>query len=557
MTLPGLIQNGKARARHGLLLSLLGLLIVIEAFTVFVVLASQQYATDRALREHTQELLQNVVDETRENAIAYLRQAQDSVSLAAGIFEASLLTDEKPERLETYFLEQLQVIPQIDALYFGDTEGDFIFSKRTDTEAGNGFFSKIIRNALDDDARVLLIQRDTRLAEQGRRTDADDRYDPRKRPWFRLAADSPIEVWTDPYIFYTSQRPGLTVARAVRADDGALVGVMGADIELTALSSFLRTQRVGSSGAAFIVYSNGDVLAHPDVADLAKRGDDNASALKKLADLDAITAHAGTRLRERFPDLAAITHTHLEDFEVDDKRYLSMFVPLLNHGAKQWVMGVYAPEDELAKTIRRGQRESVYLGVAMSLLSITAAILLGLLVLRPINTLQQQARQDPLTGLLNRRSFDETSARRIALAGNRNQSIAALMIDIDHFKRINDEYGHGVGDEVLQVVSRRINRGLSDDDLLARYGGEEFAVLLPDALLEHAIIIAERLREQVGTAPIVTSAGDLNVTISLGVAQLEPEHESVAHLLERADARLLVAKRRGRDCVVSEDQAGN
>lgn len=558
MTLTGLIQNGKARDKHGLLLSLLGLLIVIEAFTVFVVLASQQYATDRALQEHTQELLQNVVDETRENAIAYLRQAQDSVSLATGVFEADLLSGEEPERLETYFLQQLQVIPQIDALFFGDVRGNFIFSKRDASEPGHsGFLSKIIQTALPEETRVALTHRDPGLAVLSRENDPDDDYDPRQRPWFKQARGSDAEIWTDPYIFYTSQQPGLTVARAIRDPDGHLIGVMGADIELTALSSFLRTQRVGSTGAAFIVYSNGDVIAHPDALDLAKRGEDNDARLKKLADLDPITARAGIRLRERFPDLSVVKHTHLDDFQVDDKRYLSMFVPLLNHGAKQWVMGVYAPEDELAKTIRRGQRESIYLGVAMSLLSITAAILLGLLVLRPINTLQEQARQDPLTGLLNRRSFDEFSDKKIALATRGRHPLSAVMIDVDHFKPINDEYGHAIGDEVLQIVARRINRGLSDDDLLSRYGGEEFAVLLPDAALDQAVVIAERLREQVGSSPVKTSAATLNLTVSLGVAQFDDTDESIAQLLERADRRLLIAKRRGRDCVVYDDKPGN
>jgi len=555
MSLTGLIQKGKAKDRHGLLLSLLGLLIVIESFTVFVVLASQQYATDRALQEHTQELLQNVVDETRENAIAYLRQAQDSISLAAGVFEAELLSGDEPDRLETYFLEQLQVIPQIDALYFGDVRGNFIFTKRDGRESTKGYLSKFIQVDLQSDRRVTLVSRNQQFEELSRRLDPADKFDPRQRPWFRVARGSDIEVWTDPYIFYTSQKPGLTVARAVRNSDGHLMGVMGADIELTALSGFLRTQRVGASGAAFIVYSNGDVLAHPDALDLAKRSDNNASRLKKLADLDPITARAGSRLRERFPDLSLVKQSHLDDFDVDDKRYLSMFVPLLNHGDKQWVMGVYAPEDDLAKTIRRGQRESIYLGVAMSLLSITVAVLLGMLVLRPIHTLQEQARQDPLTGLLNRRSFHEFSDRKIALAMRGRIPLSGLMIDIDNFKPINDEYGHAVGDEVLQIVARRINRGLSDDDLLSRYGGEEFAALLPAADLNQAVLIAERLREQVGTSPIKTSAGNLNVTVSIGVAQFHGDDESIAQLLERADQRLLMAKRRGRDCVVCEDPA--
>ena len=551
MTSPTRNPAESLRQKNRLLFSLLGLLIVVEVFTVFAVLASQQYATDRALNDHTHELLQNVVDETRENAAGYLRQAQDSVSLAAGVFEAGLLSLEEPELLERYFLEQLRVIPQIDALYFGDPQGNFLFSKRQNEESQKGFFSKIIQASLAPAERVTLVKRTLCLDETSRETDPADSYDPRLRPWFDLAEGVDGEVWTDPYIFYTSQLPGLTVARAVRDPNGKLLGVIGADIELSALSKFLTTQRVGTSGAAFIVYSNGDVLAHPHATELAQRDGESKLRLKSLAELDDVTARAGARLKEKFPNLVTLSHKHFDTFQVGEQRYLSMFVPLLNRGKNQWVMGIYAPEDEMATTIREGQRESIFLGVAMSLLTITAAIVVGLIVLRPLHTLQRQAREDPLTGLLNRRSFDEIAADRLAAAIRAGRSCVAIMIDIDRFKPINDEHGHAVGDEVLLVVARRINRGLSDEDLLSRYGGEEFAIVLPDAELQQGRQVAQRLRDIVGSEPIKTSVGPLNVTISLGVAETGAEIAVIAELLDRADQGLLAAKRQGRDCVVT------
>ncbi len=549
MKLPSVNRHRHGRNRFGLLFSLLGLLVVVEGVTVFVVLASQQYASDRALSEHSHELLQNVVDETRENAVAYLQQAQDSVALAAGVFEAKLLSQEEPDRLETYFMEQLRVLPQIDALFFGDTEGNFIFSKRNVEDGAPGFLTKFIRQSAPPQTRVTRIYRGADFVELSREYDPRDQYDPRRRPWFERARASEREVWTDPYVFYTSQLPGLTVARAVRDEGGNLIGVMGADIELMALSRFLKQQRVGASGAAFIVYSNGDVLAHPNAAILARQDDPNERRMKRLDDLDEVTANAGRRLMQRFPDLVMLTDTHFDGFEIGDTRYLSMFVPLLNHGNNLWVMGVYAPEDEMARTIRQGQRKSIYLGVAISLLSITAVVLIGLLVLRPIDALQRQARQDPLTGLYNRRSFDEVAAKKLLLAARSGLPVSAVMIDIDHFKSINDTYGHTIGDEVLLAVSRRVFRGLSDEDLMSRHGGEEFAVLLPDAPIEHGISVAERLRRQVAESPVKTGGGAVQVTISLGVAEFRPG-ETLDALLDRADKHLLQAKRRGRDRVV-------
>ena len=536
--------------RHGLLLGLLGMLILVEAITVFVVLASQQFAADRALREYTHELLQGVVDAARENAAGYLGTAQDSVSLAAGVIEAGLLSDAQPGALERYLLEQLRVLPQIDALYYGDVDGNFVFSKRRPPQAPDGFLSKLIRTALPPAERVTLVNRDAGLAELSRRTDPADSYDPRTRPWFELAGKTSQEVWTSPYIFYTSQQPGLTVARAVRDAEGRLRGVVGADVELSVLSKFLATQRVGRSGAAFIVNRNGDVLAHPDTARLAQRVEGETLRLRQLGELDEITARAGSRLSERFPDLGTLNYAHFEDFEVDGRRYLSVFMPFLSHGESHWVMGVYAPEDELAQTLREGQRKSIYLGVTVSLLTVTAVILLGLLLLRPINRLQRQAREDPLTGLLNRRSFDEIAAKRLRAGLRGGEPVSAVMMDIDSFKPINDVHGHAVGDEVLLVVARRIRHGLADADLLARYGGEEFAAVLPGTALPEAGQAAERLRELVASEPIATSVGPLRVTISVGVAQSDAG-EALSELLDRADRGLLEAKRGGRNRVVA------
>ena len=372
------------RQSFGLIFGLLVLLIFVETMTVFAVLASQRMTTEKALQQYTNELLRDVVDETRENAASYLRQAQDSVLLTAGVMEAGLISIDEPETLERYFLEQLRIIPQIDALYFGDDTGRFVFSKRSADSPESLYLSKIIRPSLAPEQRVTLIRRGHGLDETSRRNDPDDTFDPRLRPWFNMARVEKREIWTDPYIFYTSQRPGLTVAAAIRGADARILGVVGADIELSALTDFLRRQRIGATGAAFIVHSNGDVLAHPDATGLAQRDESGTVRLKRLADFDRVTALAGARLDAHHPDLSALQHTYHDRFVVGEQRYLSMFMPLLSQGDQQWVMGVYAPEDELAQRIRNAQRESVFLGVAVSMLVITAAVLVGLIALRPV-----------------------------------------------------------------------------------------------------------------------------------------------------------------------------
>ncbi len=543
------ITTRKSR-RFGIVFALLSLLILVEVLTVFSVLASQRFATERALEEYSHELLKNVIDETRENASGYLRRAQDSVALASNVFEAGLLAMDEPGRLERYFVEQLRVVPQIDGLYFADQLGNFVFCKR-DGDDKLGFMTKIILADAPPEQRVTLITRDQHLDEISRTYNPDDTFDARARPWYTRAMEKNGEIWTQPYIFFTSREPGVTVARSVWKAGNPTIGVVGADVELSALSEFLETQRIGVSGAAFIVDREGNVVAHPQDAWLKPYEEGEALRLKKIDEMGAVTAQAGAHLAKTFPDLQGLQDSHYDKFELNDRLYLSMFVPLLAHGDKRWLMGVYAPEDELALKIREGQRESIFLGVVVSLLVITAAFLIGLITLRPINRLQQEASEDPLTGLLNRRSFADMASRRLDSAAKQKAPICALMVDIDLFKPINDQYGHAIGDEVLIAVARRLNRCLSDRDLLARYGGEEFAILLPDTTLAQAQRIAERLRESVRAAPIKTSAGALRVTISLGVTQRNEVKNTLAQILDRADQGMLAAKRYGRDQVMA------
>jgi eukaryotic-like serine/threonine-protein kinase len=161
------------------------------------------------------------------------------------------------------------------------------------------------------------------------------------------------------------------------------------------------------------------------------------------------------------------------------------------------------------------------------------------------------ATRDALTGLYNRRHF-------FALASSPSQEVqreprasAAVMVDIDLFKKINDTYGHGVGDEVIREVASRLSRCLREDDVICRYGGEEFAVLLRGTSAQQADAVAARLHSAVGARPIDTAAGPLVVTVSVGVTSTRLDPADAQALLNKADQALYEAKRGGRNQVVS------
>jgi diguanylate cyclase (GGDEF)-like protein len=169
---------------------------------------------------------------------------------------------------------------------------------------------------------------------------------------------------------------------------------------------------------------------------------------------------------------------------------------------------------------------------------------------RLFEQVQLLAVTDELTGLHNRRHFFHNARLEFGRARRFDHPLAAIILDIDHFKSVNDRYGHPLGDTVLREVARRCKNALREVDLLGRYGGEEFAVVLPEAGNEEACAVAERLRAVIADAPFPTPSGPLALTISLGVAAMSPSIPDFDALLQRADEALLSAKAAGRNRVM-------
>jgi diguanylate cyclase (GGDEF)-like protein len=161
------------------------------------------------------------------------------------------------------------------------------------------------------------------------------------------------------------------------------------------------------------------------------------------------------------------------------------------------------------------------------------------------------ATTDALTGLHNRGHFFDLAETQVAIARRYDRPLSAIMLDIDHFKRINDTHGHTTGDAVIKEVANRLCHELRNADIIGRYGGEEFAIIMPETS-DHAAEVAERLRAAIATTPITTATTPIPVTISIGVATLNnlpTSQNTLTHLLEHADAHLYQAKRTGRNRV--------
>jgi diguanylate cyclase len=171
-----------------------------------------------------------------------------------------------------------------------------------------------------------------------------------------------------------------------------------------------------------------------------------------------------------------------------------------------------------------------------------------------LEALEGKANLDGLTGIANRKRFDVALREAISLAKRNDHKLCLLMVDIDHFKLFNDQYGHQMGDQVLKLVARYVTECVRDMDLVARYGGEEFSVILPMTDLDEGLSIANRTCQHVACKKVINRRNGVNlgrITLSIGVAEYQAG-EPLAELVHRADEALYLAKASGRNCVMSE-----
>lgn len=214
-------------------------------------------------------------------------------------------------------------------------------------------------------------------------------------------------------------------------------------------------------------------------------------------------------------------------------------VPMMAHGEIQGMLKVATGAADALERLARVRPLAEAVADAMSLAVSNIALR---------EKLRTQALRDPLTGLYNRRYMEDALERYASLAERSGAPVSAIMIDLDHFKKLNDEHGHAMGDAVLREVAAAIIGALRPSDVACRYGGEELVVILPECDLAEALAKGETLRSRIEA---LSAIHDANISASLGVASIPETTKTLADLITMADAALYQAKEGGRNRVVS------
>ncbi|NRB03475.1 MAG: PAS domain S-box protein [Rhodobacteraceae bacterium] len=361
----------------GLLLAvcLAGLQFLAVTFVVF----SSYLTSERVLLDHARNLLSDVGLNTIQNARGFLYPARAATELASQLAENEVIASHDLELLEKLLFQQLRLSPQFAGVYYGDEGGNFVYVKR-DTGLGP-FRTKIIKH-VEGQRETELIWRDNKYNLVRSSLDPNDTFDPRLRPWYQQAAEEKLAIWTDPYIFFTSQQPGISVASPVFDQDGDISGVIGVDIEISDISRFLASLEIGENGRALIINRNGDVIAHPDQS-LISTEDENGGqrfvSIDEIGDPVARAAFGGMLASGEIGQAGETTST----FVVDGEKYVYTVKPRISD-VLPWTIAVYAPENDFIGAIKSNRVANIWIAAGIALLTGIAGVFLALWIYRPV-----------------------------------------------------------------------------------------------------------------------------------------------------------------------------
>lgn len=455
-------------------------------------------------------------------------------------------------------------------IYYGSNAGEFVGVNRD-----SGLEAEVRLRELGADKRTIYATRGP--WERGRLVRTDS-YDPRTRPWFIEASKRAALTWSSVYVDYTTKALTVTLAKPVFNKQHEQRGVVATDIPLTALTEFVRGLKVSETGVAFIMEQNGNLVATSSKEQLY--GDNTQQGNRLRADQSS-----NPLIRQAYAHLQATGDTRTRvvrgvdiarySFEGDGGRVHMSATAQRDAAGLDWTMVVAIPRSDHMGNVRR----TILQNVAIGLLAIGLALAAGLWIMhrvtgdvrrlseatrllargqspdrlfsgrndelgaiaRAMEEFKEGLLIDPLTGALTRHTFEKRFAAY--LHATPNPAVAVGFIDMDKFKRVNDQFGHALGDAVLAISAQRIASALGRDDLLARYGGDEFVVMLAGAVSEEDMKtrlaeIARRLDEPIALAGQAIPGG-----ASCGGALYPRDGTTLLQLVAVADSRMFDEKK--------------
>ncbi len=375
----------KVSIKTVLLFGVTGLIATLVSTIMF----SMYWRSEEILQRLVGDIMENISQFTIDKTEKFLTPAMEAADLVRKLTSDDVIKSSDKQHLATFFYNQLTIYPQFAGIFLGEPDGEFTYVNRNASVVQGGYRTKVIDMATGEKT-VTLIYGDHEFKEQERQLDPEDNYDPRKRPWYTSAVAKKGTIWTDPYIFFTSQNPGITAARSAYDANGHFIGVVGIDIEIGELSTFISQLKIGKTGRALIIDDTGTLIAFPDVSQMKLKEEGQKTRLAKITELgDSASKYAFASLVKLTGGYQIESKT-FTTFNYQEKDYYAMFRPFKNH-EWPWTIGIYIPEDDYLAEIKENQVFNVLIAFGITLVAILLVIWFSTKVVTPLVMLKNES----------------------------------------------------------------------------------------------------------------------------------------------------------------------
>lgn len=463
----------KLSIRWTLILGFLGLI-----WGTHIITTTSSFVTSQdVLNQHAKDIMKNIAQLAMEQSQNHMAHAHSAAALTKKLLSTDVVSssDEQIKILERYFYNQLSIYPHFAGIYMGTPDGNFYDVRRSNVHSAGGFRTKIILNR-DNTRHTTLIWYDKNFNRLSKASDPADNYDPRKRPWYKKALKKKQIVWTDPYIFFTSKKPGITIAGPFYDSAGHLKGIVGVDIEIHQLSTFICSLKIGKNGRAFLMNHNRDIIAFPDPAKLQFKDADHKTGnrLVKIDELDdklSQKAYSAVGFSYDSEGFILLDKPKFATFEHDGEVFHTMFTPF-STPEWPWLIGVYLPEDDYLGAIKKNRRNSIFITIVISIFATALGLWLAKRVTNPIAELSRGARAiqaDDFDAVVNIRSgykeIQETADSFIAMKSAIRKSQVKLISYRDQLENRVKEQTADLKNANTSLRAEIAQRQISDEAL--------------------------------------------------------------------------------------------
>lgn len=365
--------------------------VVVQIVTAALIIGWFFYSVRPEIKNLVVQNAQETVIRSVAATEEFFGPVETAIQAAQYLISRQVLQRDRPEQLVRYLHDQLRLWPQFAGLYIGYPDGAFYYVMRDDQDSANGTRTKII-GFPDSQREVMLTWRDAEYSTIRTIADPDDVFDPRARPWYHAALEKSDVIWTDPYIFFTSGKPGITAAVAVGSGSDKPVAVLGIDIEIDKLSDYLKQIAFGSQRTAFVVSSDGEIFSHSDIVTVlsGELTDDGKPRFLNLTELDNIKPSIRDGIVARVSDTSAADAQAVWQEQSGDGNHI---IAVGRIASANWPWNIVAifPETDIIGISSGSDLSLIGIALLATALAIAIGYILAQSIGRPLTVLRNNA----------------------------------------------------------------------------------------------------------------------------------------------------------------------